>query len=329
MPFPHDSAEDDVWIMDDESAPPGSPPVGTLSAAAGATGSSRILSALKQLRLLVSECDGRSRAPQWWKDVSAKMWVHLEELEFQIVEQSPSGHADGGTAGLSTALADLKAQNAQVITAIAQLAPPARPQPDSIVPPASGPQFRQPAYCITVSLTAVPGDAPLLSLPPADIKAALDAALRVSSIPALRGTATHSVRRNRDRLFVHATSDGHKTLLLRFSEEWLPALGRGAKLATRRVSIQVDLVSTRFEAGSPVALDALQLANPTTVTSRDQLKSVRWLHESRAGRSGRSSLALIVKDFDTARRIIYDGLCVLGEYCPANLLWQLVHRKAT
>lgn len=217
---------------------------------------------------------------------------------------------------ISTALAGLKAQQAQVIEVLGGLA--AR-QPRAL-PPAPGPQIRQPAYCITVSLADVPADAPLRKLSLGDVKAAVDSALRKSIVPALHGTSVHSVRRDRAKLFVHATSAEHKSALVKFADEWLIALGGEVKLAKRRIALQVDLVSTKYNPHSPAALDALHLTNPTTLISRDHLDSVRWIHDTKASKAARSSLVLIVSDVDTARNIIREGLCILGEFCPANAL---------
>ncbi|KZV78863.1 hypothetical protein EXIGLDRAFT_822376 [Exidia glandulosa HHB12029] len=324
MPHSRKPSGDDMWITDDESEP--ALPSASSHVAAGHNQQHPAFLALKGLRDLVTKCDEMKRVPKWWTQVSPDMWVHLDELEQQLLSLAAHQATAGAPAGLSSALADLKAQNAQVIDAIAQLAPATRVPRDSIVPSASGPQFRTPSFSLAVSLAAVPRDAPLLSLPPADIKAAIGTALRSSKVPALNSLVIHSVRLNRGKLFVHVTSDDHMALLSRFAEEWLPALGRGVKLASRKVVLQVDLVSTRFDPGSASALDALHLSNPTTIVSRDQLESVHWLHQSKAGKASRSSLALTVKDFDTARKIVYDGLCVLGEYCPANLLPPTVHQ---
>ncbi|KZV97693.1 hypothetical protein EXIGLDRAFT_702869 [Exidia glandulosa HHB12029] len=302
MPHSRKPSGDDMWITDDESEP--ALPSASSHVAAGHNQQHPTFLALKGLRDLVTKCDEMKRVSKWWTQVSPDMWVHLDELEQQLLGLAAQQATAGAPAGLSSALADLKAQNAQVIDAIAQLAPATRVPRDSIVPSASGPQFRTPSFSLAVSLAAVPRDAPLLSLPPADIKAAIGTALRSSKVPALNSLAIHSVRLNRGKLFVHVTSDNHMALLSRFAEEWLPALGRGVKLASRKVVLQVDLVSTRFDPGSASALDALHLSNPTTIVSRDQLESVHWLHQSKAGKASRSSLALTVKDFDTARNIL-------------------------
>ncbi|KZV77936.1 hypothetical protein EXIGLDRAFT_784546 [Exidia glandulosa HHB12029] len=320
--------DEDAWATDD-----GAPiaPLGAAGLVGGGTALPNPPPALTTLRSLVVTTNQKKRLPGWWRTLWPQLIECINELEDEIgdlrarISEGPQAAA-AGQIPLSTTLADLKEQNAQVIDALAQLAPTARHPRDSIVLPAPGPQFRQPAFCIVLSLAAVPAGAPLLTLTPADIKASIDSALRTSTVPALSGTSTHSVRRERQKLFVHATSAEHKAALVRFSDEWLIALGPGIKLAVRRVSLQLDLVSTKFDPNSPAALDALHLSNPTTILSRSHLQDVRWLHETKAGKSGRSSLVIIVSDFDTGRGILRDGLCILGEYCPANILPPVVHQ---
>ncbi|KZV99811.1 hypothetical protein EXIGLDRAFT_762274 [Exidia glandulosa HHB12029] len=275
MPHSRKPSGDDMWITNDESEP--ALPSASSHVAAGYNQQHPAFLALKGLRNLVTKCDEMKRVPKWWTQVLPDMWATA-----------------GAPAGLSSALADLKAQNAQVMDAITQLAPATSAPPRSL----------------SLSLSR---DAPLLSLPPADIKATIGTALQSSKVPALNSLAIHLVRLNHGKMFMHVTSDDHMALLSCFAEEWLSALDRGAKLASRKVVLQVDLVSTRFDPGSASALDALHLSNPTTIVSRDQLESVHWLHQSKAGKASHSSLALTVKDFDTARKIVvYDGLCVLA-----------------
>lgn len=287
-------------------------------------------SALLALRQHIANCDGRKQAPQWWQKVSPLMTACVDVLD-AVLSSRPVPRAanvppdsddeedlfTSPSRQLSEALADLKSQNAQVIDALGKMAPAMRLPRVSAAPPAPGPHFRQPAFCVTVALADVPADAPVRRLSLGDVKAAIDSALRKSAVPALHATSTHSVRRDRSRIFVHATSAEHRTALVKFPDEWLVALGPGVKLARRRISLQVDLVNTKFTLHAATALDALYLTNPTVIASRDHLEDVRWIHGTKAPKSGRSSLVLIVSDADTARAIIHEGLCVLGEYCPA------------
>lgn len=276
-------------------------------------------SALTTLRMLLATCDKRSQAPQWWLKISPRMSACVDLLEVALAGQPTrrfpgrDPDSDDEDHPLASALADLKAQQAQVIDALANLAPSTRKPRDSNAPPAPGPRIRQPAFCITVSLASVPVNDPLHRLTAADVKAAIDAALRQSKIPVLFGLSTHSVRRDRGKLFVHATSADHKAALIQYPDEWLRALGPGTKLAVRKIALQVDLVSTHFNPNNPAALDALHLSNPTVITHREHLHAVRWMHETRAGKSGRSSLVLTVTDLDTAKKVVHEeapGLCL-------------------
>ncbi|KZV99065.1 hypothetical protein EXIGLDRAFT_746381 [Exidia glandulosa HHB12029] len=275
-------------------------------------------SAITILRSLVDHCNARTNGgPKWWREgISERFGDCLDILESlqDVLGTLPAEAVADRVPDQYAAIAESLARITSALDrpAVAQTSPASAHTPRSTKPSRTFP------LSIPLSLDAVPPNSHLLKIPSSQIKTSLDAAISKSEVLAATGSHIHSVKRDRTRLFVHAISLGQKEALVKFQDEWLPALGTGVRIAVRKIILQADLVDTRFDPTAESALDAIAVANPTTVR-REHLAAVSWVHGDAVVKSGRSSLSLTVTDIAPARELIREGLCILGEHCCVNL----------
>lgn len=309
--------------------------------------------------------DGPTKAPPvWWQEMSLRIRACITALAQEGPRMGPTlqaaaDHAqsggslprDGGSAladvGVpldcgSTVLAKimdrLDAQHANVMRAIAGIPsvsgpahnantpprPPAPPAPPGAPIPAP-PQ--NPSLSLAINLTDLDADSPLLKQSAAELKLLIESHLAASSAPHLSMAHIHSIRRDRTKIYIHAITLAQKTALARCPDEWLTKIDPKAAISVRKIALQANLVSTKFNASAPTAIAALASSNPTVITDSDDVLSVRWLHDTKRGKtSAHSSLVITVTNADTARDLISHGICILGENCPVQVQPPTAHQ---
>lgn len=295
--------------------------------------------------------------PIWWKNMSVIIRACLDALDADATRSNPPSSAadldesggslprDGGSAlaaegspldcgstGLAKIMERLHAQHLEVMGKLASLsnsptssascshnappaprssAPPARPDRQTIAPPQAQ------SLSLAIAISDLDANSPLRKQSAPELKRNIESQLAASNVPHLSKTLIHSVRRDRTRLHVHAIDAAQKNALLKHPGEWLLKLDPKASIVVRKIALQADLVTTKFDPTSANAITALAASNPTVITDQSVVISVRWLHDSKRGKTpDYSSLIVTVTSADTARDLIHHGICILGENSP-------------